>query len=57
MERGVKNHRGIFENYVYRYVKNTYEIAKCPEKVKVDIFYGIHEYNGTKSLDWFDECL
>ena len=57
MERGMKNHRGIFENYVYRYVKNMYEIAECPEKCKVDIFYGVHEYNGIKSVDWLEECL
>ena len=28
-----------------------------PERVKVDLFYGVHQYNGTKSLDWFEECL
>lgn len=57
MERGIKNHRGIRENYVYRYIQRMYEIAECPEKVKVDLFFGVHEYNGIKSVDWFDECL
>ena len=57
MERGVKNHRGIAENDVYRHVTGMYEIAECPERLKVDLFYGVHQYNGTKSLDWFDECL
>ncbi len=57
MERGVKNHRGIAENDVYRHIRGMYEIAECPEKVKVDLFHGVHQYNGTKSLDWLDECL
>ena len=57
MERGVKNHRGIAENYVYRDIRRMYEIAECPERVQVDLFHGVHQYHGTKSLDWLDECL
>ena len=57
MERGVKNHRGIAENDVYRHFRGMYEIAECPERLKVDLFYSVHQYNGTKSLNWLDECL
>ena len=57
MERGVKNHRGIADNDVCRHIRAMYEIAECPERVKVDLFYSVHQYNGTKSLDWLDECL
>jgi hypothetical protein len=41
----------------YRYLKKLYAVAGAPEKVELDVFEGVHEFNIPRIFDFFDRWL